>query len=190
MTPASTQLETRDRLPDALRVLMEDYPRHSWEHDPGFHGLISFWLERHLMFRKIVAQMQSDTEKFLNQDLSAKVYAGHLSRYGGMFVQELHGHHTIEDQHYFPKLIDLDSRISRGFDILDKDHHAIDGHLNAFVTSANGVLQNIEAPQKLKPAADALHRQLRGLEGLLNRHLVDEEELVVPVVLKYGAPDM
>ena len=190
MTTSSLKLETRKGLPDALRVLMEEYPRENWENDPGFHGLISFWLDRHLMFRKIIAQIQSDTEKFLDKNQSEKFFAAHLSRYGGMFVQELHGHHTIEDQHYFPKLIDLDSRISRGFDILDKDHHAIDGHLNAFVASANDVLQNIETPKKLLPAAEAFHKQLRGLEGLLNRHLIDEEELVVPVVLKYGAPDL
>lgn len=190
MPTPTTQLETRAGLPDALRVLMDEYPRETWEKDPGFHGLISFWLDRHLMFRKIIAQMQSDTEKFLDKSLSEKFFAAHLSRYGGMFVQELHGHHTIEDQHYFPKLIDLDPRISRGFDILDKDHHAIDGHLNDFVSSANDVLQSVATPKKLLPAAEAFHKQLRGLDRLLNRHLIDEEELVVPVVLKYGAPDL
>ncbi|MEL6571260.1 MAG: hemerythrin domain-containing protein [Pseudomonadota bacterium] len=107
-------LESRIALPDALRVLLEDYPRQNWESDPGFDGLLRFWLDRHLMFRRILKQMQTDTEKLLNNDMSSRFYAAHLSRYGGMFVQELHGHHSIEDHHYFPKLIDLDARISRG----------------------------------------------------------------------------
>lgn len=183
-------LEERTALPDALRVLLDEYPKANWESDPGFEGLLRFWLDRHLMFRKIVAQMQADTEKLLNNDLSAKFYAAHLSRYGGMFVQELHGHHSIEDQHYFPKLIDLDSRISRGFDILDADHHAIDGHLNQFVEGANAVLRHAEDRDKMVPEADAFLVGLNRLERLLDRHLTDEEELVVPVVLKYGAPDI
>lgn len=190
MNDPDLPLETRTALPDALRVLLETYPRASWEHDPGFEGLLRFWLDRHLMFRRIVNQMRADTEKFLDHNLSAKFYAAHLARYGGMFVQELHGHHTIEDDHYFPKLIHLDARLSRGFDILDKDHHAIDRHLNAFVERANAVLQNRDDTTKMIQPADAFLRQLGQLETLLNRHLIDEEELVVPVVLKYGAPDI
>lgn len=183
-------LENRTALPDALRVLLEEYPRQSWEGDPGFDGLLRFWLDRHLMFRRILKQMQDDTEQLLNKDLSIKFYAAHLSRYGGMFVQELHGHHSIEDHHYFPKLIDLDARISRGFDILDADHHAIDGHLNTFVEGANAVLRHAEDLTKMTPEADRFLKQLSNLEGLLDRHLTDEEELVVPVVLKYGAPEI
>ncbi len=187
---ALPKLEERSGLPDALRVLVEEYPRAGWENDPGFEGLLRFWLDRHLMFRRILSQMQKDTETFLNNDLSTRFYGAHLSRYGGLFVQELHGHHSIEDHHYFPKLIDLDARISRGFDILDADHHAIDGHLNLFVEQANAVLQQAEDREKMVPVADTFLKQLRGLERLLDRHLTDEEELVVPVVLKYGAPEV
>lgn len=181
-------LATRTGLPDALRILLRDYPRAGWEADPGFAGLLRFWLDRHLMFRDILIRLQDQTEQLLNNDIAAQTYAADLSRYGGTFVQELHAHHHIEDTHYFPKLVDLDSPIAKGFAILDRDHHAIDADLNDFVASANALLGQIHTTTDLRPKAEVFLDQLRTLDRLLNRHLTDEEDLVVPVVLKYGAP--
>ena len=183
-------LETRTGLPDAVRILMDEYPRTNWAHDPGFEGLLRFWLDRHLMFRKLLGQMTEEAEAMLDNAMDTQRYAAHLARYGGMFVEQLHGHHTIEDTHYFPKLIDLDSRISGGFTILDKDHHAIDAYLNTFVETANDVLENRDKVMKMTTATEIFRKHLTTLHHVLNRHLIDEEELVVPVVLKYGAPDM
>jgi hemerythrin-like domain-containing protein len=99
-------------------------------------------------------------------------------------VQELHGHHHVEDAHYFPVLSRHDPRLERGFALLDADHHALDGHLQAFVSRANAVLQ-ADAPAR----HDATGAFLDGLDGfapLLERHLTDEEDLVVPVLLRHG----
>ena len=185
-----TSLETRSALPDALRVLVAEYPRAGWESDPGFDGLLRFWLDRHLMFRKIIQQLSDEAEGFLDTPDNPDRYAQRLGRLGGMFVDQLHGHHTIEDTQYFPKLIGLDARIESGFDILDKDHHAIDAHLNAFVAAANAVLQRRDAVMRMHAEVGKFHQELAGLQKLLNRHLIDEEELVVPVILKHGFSGM
>ena len=97
-----TQLALAERsgLPDALRVLLAEYPRDIWETDPGFDGLIRFWLDRHMMFRRVVADMQSDAQKFIDGGFETNQYASRLSRLGGMFVNGLHEHHTIEDTYY------------------------------------------------------------------------------------------
>ncbi|MEL6571261.1 MAG: hypothetical protein AAFQ64_06370 [Pseudomonadota bacterium] len=55
---------------------------------------------------------------------------------------------------------------------------------------ANAVLGHAEDLAKMTPKADSFLKQLGNLERLLDRHLTDEEELIVPVVLKYGAPEM
>lgn len=183
-------LETRKALPDALRVLLADYPRLTWEQDPGFDDLIRFWLDRHLMFRRVVTDMKTDARQLLDTDLSADKFAHRLSRFGGMFVQGLHEHHTVEDTYYFPKLSQHDKRIAAGFDILDKDHHAIDAHLNTFVANANAVLNARDNTAMLHEKTGEFEAGLMQLERLLDRHLNDEEELIVPVILKFGAPNM
>ena len=46
-------LETRTGLPDAPRVLAEQYPRTDWEAHENFGEMIQFWIQRHLMFRQL-----------------------------------------------------------------------------------------------------------------------------------------
>jgi iron-sulfur cluster repair protein YtfE (RIC family) len=186
MTP-ELALVKRDALPDALQVLLREYPRESWQTDPGFNNLIAFWLDRHIMFRRLMAEMRKGTEALLDAKMQANQFGSMVSRYGGMFVQQLHGHHTIEDQHYFPLLVTKDKRIEKGFAILDKDHHDLDEFLSDFVTRANEVIGVLGERTKLQDAAGRFQAELEKLEGLLDRHLMDEEDLIVPVILRYGA---
>ncbi|MBF9031208.1 hemerythrin domain-containing protein [Rhodobacterales bacterium HKCCE3408] len=178
-------LDHRDGLPDALRILLKDYPREAWDADPNFSGLVQFWLDRHLMFRRLLELLREETEGVLDGGRDPERYRVALSRYGGHLVADLHGHHQIEDHHYFPILAQKDARIGAGFELLDADHHALDGHLNDFVETANAALQAEEAKRRDAIAAFAAGRDR--LERLIDRHLTDEEELVVPVILKYGA---
>ena len=180
-------LETRSGLPDALRVLLAEYPRAGWEADPNFQGLVAFWLGRHMMFRRLTDLLRRDAEKALDGDMDPARHAAGVSRHGAMLVGELHGHHQIEDVHYFPLLAAREARIARGFDILDLDHKALDLHLAEFVTAANGVIGSLEPGGAARDAAGALHGSVAQLQRFLDRHLIDEEELVVPVILKHGS---
>lgn len=186
----STYLESRVGLPDALRVLLEDYPRDAWDSDTNFSQLVRFWLDRHLMFRRLAEVLTESTEKALDAKMGPARFASQLSRYGATFVGELHGHHTIEDTHYFPQLKLLDSRLERGFEILDSDHHALDAHLAGFSDAANAALRGINAGQDALDEIAVLRERLLQFETFLNRHLIDEEELVVPVLLKHAPPGM
>lgn len=181
-------LARRDRLPDALRVLLQDYPRDMWSRDPGFDGLIRFWLDRHLMFRRLTDTMLEHTQSVLDSRITIESYLKTLSHSGGMFVNGLHEHHMIEDTYYFPKLAVQDARISHGFEILDKDHHDIDALLAGFVSMANEVIGKASSGEAWDGAVGGFHKDLEGLAKMLDRHLTDEEELVVPVILRYGAP--
>ncbi|MCE8537031.1 hemerythrin domain-containing protein [Ruegeria pomeroyi] len=182
----SFHFDNRTGLPEALRVLLEAHPRESWQADPNFHGLVSFWLERHMMFRQFMDHMQTETRAFLDAERDAARFAQGIARYGGMFVNQLHGHHQIEDQHYFPLLRTKDRRIETGFDLLDADHHALDGLLNRFVEQANGAIQAANGPDA-RTSAGALLTGLGDLERMIGRHLEDEEDLIVPIILKHGA---
>lgn len=181
------ELDLRCGLPDALRVLLAEYPRDAWAEHRNFDGLVRFWLDRHMMFRRLMELMEADLARLLDSDMDPQLWAARLSRLGGQFVGELHGHHQIEDAHYFPVLAARDARLGRGFDILDADHHALDGILNRFTEAANGALTVWQDRPALQTAAGRLRDDLALTQRLIDRHLIDEEELVVPVILRHGA---
>ena len=173
-------LGTRDGLPDALRVLVEEIPRAAWETHPNFGGMVQFWLQRHMMFRRLLDVLETDLQKLADRQVGFETYATRLSRYGGQLLNELHGHHHIEDSHYFPQLVTLDARLEDGFALLDRDHHAMDGVINRMAEGANALLQS-----EGRDIA-GFEPVLSGMKAMLNRHLIDEEEIIVPVILKSG----
>lgn len=174
----SLSLTEREGLPEALRVLLQDYPRDGWQSHPNFQGLVSFWLDRHLMFRRLSAALLEDVEERMDGKLAQDVYVSRLGRFGNMLVQQLHGHHQIEDHHYFPVLVQRDTRLERGFEILDRDHHDLDGLLGRFTQQANAVLKGGEF--------GPFREEVLSFGKFLERHLSDEEDLIVPVILRDG----
>ena len=178
MVSPELALTQRDGLPEALRVLAEAYPREVWETHGNFGEMVRFWMQRHAMFRDLIGVLRSDAEALADGNIDFQAYAPRLSRYGGMFLQELHMHHNVEDQHYFPQLIKLDARLEQGFDLLEADHDAIDPMLHQMAEAANAVLQGGEI--------GVLRDRIVGFGNLLERHLTDEEEIVVPVILDSG----
>jgi hemerythrin-like domain-containing protein len=139
-----------------------------------------------MMFRKLLALMRSDSEEFLSQAMAPEKYLGRLTHLGSTFVNQLHGHHQVEDDQFFPQLEALEMRLQRGFEMLDRDHHAIDGLLAGFTDQANGVLALEDDDAAVREAVAAFRRELKPLTGLLERHLTDEEDLVLPIILKHG----
>ena len=171
-------LRDRGGLPDALRALLAEHPRAGWEAHPEFGPLTRFWLERHMGFRGLLAALREDAQAASDGRLGTEAHAPRLGRMGDMLLAGLHQHHGIEDHHYFPRLAALAPGLERGFEILDADHHALDEELAAFAGSANAVLRGGEA--------GPLAERLADLERFLGRHLEDEEDLIVPVILRAG----
>jgi hypothetical protein len=79
----------------------------------------------------------------------------------------------------------LDPRLTEGFDLLERDHEALDGLLHAFGQKAGAAVRAAAADEAQAAAPiDDFARSLAPFERLLLRHLEDEEELVVPVILR------
>ena len=55
-------LNLRQGLPPHLRVLADKFPRTTWQGHPNFSQLTAFWLDRHGMFRQILAKLVADTQ--------------------------------------------------------------------------------------------------------------------------------
>lgn len=176
-----TALERRAGLPDALQIAVTEIPRRAWPEHPNFKGLARYWMDRHVLFRNLTEDLQSDVRTRLEQNLAAEALAARVSRLGGGLVNGLHQHHDVEDRHYFPVLRELDPRLDRGFDLLDADHVALDQFLADLTDAANIVMRGGD-----RENAGRFLKELERFAPFLHRHLEDEEDLIVPVILKAG----
>ncbi|MEC9434272.1 MAG: hemerythrin domain-containing protein [Pseudomonadota bacterium] len=182
-----TGLAARDGLPEPLRYLLGDYPRLIWGDHPNFGPVTRFYLDRHAMFREAMAVMRRLTDETLDGARPAPAWSRDFGRIAGFFLQQLHEHHHVEDIHYFPALVRMEPGLARGFDILDRDHHAIHDALDRFQDGAAAALRALQAgpADPKRPVAD-IGEELARMDRLLGRHLFDEEELVIPVMLHRG----
>ncbi|WP_085308135.1 hemerythrin domain-containing protein [Planktotalea arctica] len=176
----------QDEMPKEMRFLLDSYPRDSWDAHPGFKEKTKHWLGAHQMFRRVSERIRLDTEDLLNKDMALEDFAQRLSHYGGSLVGNLHGHHGWEDHSYFPELSAADPRFDAGLEMLERDHADLDKVLDDFTHTANRLIKltTLEPAQAYEETGH-LHKTSETIEAFLKRHLSDEEELVVPIILHH-----
>lgn len=180
-------LEARAGLPDDLRYLVEKYPRDTWSAHRNVHGMASMWLQRHNMFRELGGILTGSIADYREGRSDAGQFAQFFAPRLNFFLGQLDGHHNIEDQHYFPIFARVETRLKRGFDILDSDHHLIHDALDMNAQTANAFLQALSGDADTQRyAADRYADQNDRLVAMLDRHLDDEEDLIIPLILERG----
>ena len=180
-------LERRPGLPQDLRYLVAKYPREDWQAHENLHGMASMWLQRHDMFRELGGILTGAIGDYREGRSDAKAFAGFFAPRLQFFLGQLDGHHNVEDHHYFPVFARAEARLKRGFDILDGDHHMIHEALERNAESANGFLRALqEDADRQRYAADAYAGENERLVAMLARHLEDEEDLIIPLILDRG----
>ena len=173
-------------MPTNMQALLRTYPRDTWDAHPGFKEKTRHWLGAHRMFRQLSATVRNDIESYLNGDRDAADYAGRLSYRSGALVRNLHGHHGWEDHSYFPELSAADPRFNAGLEVLEKDHADLDVVLDSFARTANRTIKLVQLDKKeAREDAGKLHGVAQTIEAFLQRHLTDEEELAVPIILHH-----
>jgi len=181
-----TDLATREGLPAAYRYLVEAFPRLRW-HEPQVGVMARFWLQKHTEFRRGSTAMTDLATRWRAGDLPlADLHRALIPTLQG-FLQHLDGHHTIETEHYFPTMRRVEPRIGAGIDLLDADHDAIHAHLEALYRSGLAfhqamVAKSQEAPDAVARLADVLDLARRPLL----RHLEDEEDIVIPLIVRHA----
>lgn len=173
-------------MPTEMHLLMARYPRDSWEAHPGFRDKTRQWLRAHQMFRRVAERIRLDTQTVLNKDMTMDDYAGRLSYHGGNLVANLHGHHGWEDRSFFPELAAAHPRLAAGLDVLEQDHADLDRVLDDFTRQANRVIKLATLDQaQARDEAGAVEGTSGVIEAFLKRHLTDEEDLAVPIILHH-----
>lgn len=176
----------QDEMPEELRFLLNAYPRDDWEQHPGFRDKTRQWMNAHQGFRRLAERVRQDTELLLDKGMEVDDYAARLSFLGGRLVGNLHGHHGWEDHVYFPELSAADARFDAGLEVLEKDHADLDVVLDDFTRQANRVIKLARLDERQAvDEAGALLGQSEVIEAFLKRHLSDEEELAVPIILHH-----
>ena len=184
-------LETREGLPDDLRFLVEQYPRGEWQAHSNIHGMAGFWLQRHDMFREMGVLLTGGIADYREGRKDAREFAAFFAPRLNRFLGNLDGHHNVEDHHYFPVFAEAEPRLKRGFDILDGDHHLIHDALERNAETANAFLRALqESEDRQRFAADAYADENSRLIAMLKRHLDDEEDLIIPLILDRGDRDL
>lgn len=173
-------------MPADMQTLLERYPRDGWEGHPGFRDKTRHWLGAHRMFRRVAGRIRLDTEAVLNKDTALDDYAARLSYLGGNLVGNLHGHHGWEDRSYFPELAAAEPRFAAGLDLLEQDHADLDRVLDDFTRQANRVIKLSALDEaQAHDEAGAVHEISQVIEAFLKRHLTDEEDLAIPIILHH-----
>jgi hypothetical protein len=93
-------------------------------------------------------------------------------------------HHTWKDRQFFPELSSADLRSERGLDLLEKDHEVLDDILDRFTRASNRYLKLLDLdPTSAEQELGDIHTAGCHIQSLLSRHLQDEEDMIVPIIL-------
>ena len=179
-------LDQRSGWPEELRVLLKTYPRDTWRASSS--PIAQFWLDKHDYFRHQCIALQSATTDFREQRSTPTVFGTWLAPHLQGFVSQLHGHHQIEDHHYFPTFRAAEKRLTRGFDVLAQDHELLHQGIVNIIESVNEFLLTIHDGQvrdldTQRLAGDRFSDTSEIVYRRLLRHLDDEEDLIIPLML-------
>jgi hypothetical protein len=169
-------------------VLLKRHPRERWASNGSLD--VAFWLEVHRRFRHECAALEGFADDYRQRRLPAHELAIVAAPRLAGLLTDLRGHHQVEDFHYFPVFRRLAPQLASGIDVLEHDHSDLDHDAIA----ARGALRELraaladgDANAGGVTAALAAQQFVTAVSRLcvrIGRHLSDEEDLVVPLLLE------
>ncbi|WP_414897822.1 hemerythrin domain-containing protein [Rhodovulum sp. YEN HP10] len=177
-------LDPREDLPEALRELLDACPRAVWASRPPDHASTRFWLDRHRMFRMLLARMEDGARDLESAGAPPEAGIRAVRRDAAILLNEVHGHQKVEELHYFPRLVTFEPGLGAAFAMLDADHQALDLHLKELAAAVAELIR--AGPEDLERCIGWLQLRLARFGSCLDRHLTDEEDIVLPILLRHG----
>jgi iron-sulfur cluster repair protein YtfE (RIC family) len=88
------------------------------------------------------------------------------------------------ERQFFPELSSAEPRFATGLDLLEKDHEVLDDILDRFTRASNRYLKLLDLdPTSAEQELGDIHTAGCHIQSLLSRHLQDEEDMIVPIIL-------
>jgi hypothetical protein len=173
--------------PAEVENLLERHPRATWP--AARSATAAFWLDVHEHLRRDAAGLEAAGEEYRrNRASPAQLAVIAAPRLHGL-IAAMHGHHQIEDFHYFPAFRRTEPRLAAGFDRLEREHAALGSTVETALaalaelrTTAERSAEHSSAATQQLAAQRYVDAAARLCSALL-RHLDDEENLVVPLLI-------
>lgn len=175
-------LRRREALSADLRRHLFRLDRGDWRWHPRFGGLPSFWMSIHASLREGCGQLVGGLEALMDEPATSVAEAVTRSRIvdvGDHLVGVMHQHHNIEDAHYFPLFLRALPTLRDPLLLLDGDHRVV----GEAIAETEAGLDRLRRPGADRDAVAGLLAPSRELSRILLRHLHDEEEVVIPLLL-------
>ena len=139
----------------------------------------SGWLKVHTNIRKRQRILVQISEAYISGEFDWSEYRSQILKRINMHVLKLHQHHEVEDDGFFPEFVSMYPKLAPAFEILGHDHGYLNGLLDKLQIQ-NDQLARSEIEDKA--LAEELHKTLVAVTDLLQQHLTDEEDLVIPIL--------
>ena len=175
----------RPRLQAALRASLAElaqWPRQQWGGHPAYAGLASHWQDIHRAMVHNLGIVEHGLRTLAEHGLADADrirLAGQIGPAARQSVDHLHGHHRLEDQTMFPQLLRAAPALARPLNLLEADHIV----LNALLGPFEHALARLPAADAPASAWDDVAQVGERVARVARRHIEDEEEIVIPVVL-------
>lgn len=184
-------IERRSGLPPEWLFLLEDYPRESWLTHASMGDHTRFWLAIHRNFRLMGKQLLEGSDEYERGVVTAEEFRRSMAGRLQQFLGSLDHHHRIEDHLFFPLFMAAEKRLVPGIELLETDHTVIDAEVHNMVDVANALLRTESADTDgMKRNGENFAMSSRRIVKLLGRHLDDEEEIVIPLILDRGEDEL
>ncbi|WP_019026848.1 hemerythrin domain-containing protein [Colwellia piezophila] len=180
------QVDLRKGLPAAIKSQLLPLAREQWSQHARYGGKASFFIQYHgdllataAYLKQLLATLLDGSQTLftwqqLKDPLSAAQY----------LVDRAHNHHQIEEQVYFPKFREIMPQLSKGIDLLDKDHQSLDLALDDLSNMVMSITMGMNTSDVInKQQVKLLTDSILHLQRILQRHLYDEEEVIIPIFL-------
>lgn len=175
----------REQLPASVRETLLESTRSEWRDHPRFGGKANFFMTIHRDLLDGAAKLSRGIEQLLDLppgDVGKAAARMNLLPFSHHLIGFAHHHHENEDHGYFPQFALLYPELNRGLSLLDGDHKILDPALD----DTQAALDKLDGSAVTRDQLAALHAGSQGLEKILNRHIWDEEEVIVPIFLRHG----
>ncbi|MGI9355577.1 MAG: hemerythrin domain-containing protein [Rhizobiaceae bacterium] len=141
----------------------------------------------HRSFRMMGSHLTEQSNAYESGAVTAEQFRFAMAPRLQQFLGSLDHHHGIGDHLFFPKFMEAKKRLVAGIELLEADHTIIDAEVHKMIKIANALLQTSALDRDgLKRSGENFAISSRRIVKLLGRHLDDEEETVIPLVLDSG----